>query len=347
MKPFDYIRPSSLDEALAAWAPGSAYLAGGTNLLDLMKTGALTPHRVIDISRIGLLQDITERNDGSFRIGALVKNSDLARDEAIGQSFPLVAEALLSGASGQIRNAATVAGNLLQKTRCAYYQDPLSACNRRDPGSGCAAKEGVNENLAILGWSDACIATHPSDFAVALAALDATVEIAGPEGARSLPFDGFHLLPGSTPERETLLEPGELITAITIPAGSAAFRHHARYLKIRERTSFAFALVSAAAGLTLDGGTITGARIALGSVAAAPWRRAEAEAALVGKPAQAESFARAAAILLKDAHASGGNDWKIELARRTVIRALTMAADGTPAARPALPASVFGELTHA
>lgn len=347
MKPFDYMQPASLGEAIALWQPGSAYLAGGTNLLDLMKTGALEPVRVIDISRVADLQGIVAQASGALRIGALAKNSDIARDPTVSDLFPLIAEALLSGASGQIRNAATAGGNLLQRTRCAYFQDPLSPCNRRDPGTGCAAKEGLNDNLAVLGWSDACIATNPSDFAVALAALDAELEITGPQGPRKLPFDGFHQLPGNTPQRETLLEPGELITAITIPAASAAFAAHSRYLKIRERTSFAFALVSAAAALTISSGVITGARLSLGSVAAMPWRRAEAEAALIGKAPEDGAFARAAAILLKEAKPSGDNAYKIELARRTIIRVLTMSAAGTPVERPALPASPFGALIHA
>lgn len=347
MKPFEYSRSTSLSGAVASWQPGAAFLAGGTNLIDLMKTGALQPGRLIDINRIAELQHIEVSADGGLRIGALVRNSDLARDPHVTEHFPLIAETLLSGASGQIRNAATVAGNLLQQTRCAYFQDALSPCNRRNPGSGCAAKEGENENLAILGWSDACIATHPSDFAVALAALDASLELTGPKGSRSIPFDGFHCLPGDTPQHETLLEDGELITAVTIPAISASFSRHARYLKIRERTSFAFALVSAAAALTFGGGVITGARLALGSVAAAPWRRAEAEASLIDKKPDHASFARAADLILKDARPSGDNAYKIELARRTVIRVLTMAAAGTPAIRPALPASPFGELIHA
>lgn len=247
MKPFDYAQPSTVGEAIAAWQPGAAYLAGGTNLIDLMKTGALEPTRLIDIGRLTELNRIDVEASGAMRIGALVKNSDLAGNPHVMRKLPLISEALLSGASGQIRNAATMAGNLLQRTRCAYFQDPFSPCNKRNPGSGCAAKEGENDNLAILGWSNACIATHPSDLAVALAALDASLEIAGPRSARSIPLDGFHLLPGDRPERETLLAPGELITAVTIPAASAQFSDHARYLKVRERTSFAFALVSAAA----------------------------------------------------------------------------------------------------
>ncbi|WP_421695957.1 FAD binding domain-containing protein [Aestuariivirga sp.] len=346
MKSFEYTRASSVSEAVAAWQPGSAFLAGGTNLLDLMKTGAKEPGQLIDISRLAELDRIELMGDGALRIGALMKNSDLASDPHVTDSLPLIAEALLSGASGQIRNAATVAGNLLQHTRCAYFQDPFSPCNRRTPGSGCAARDGVNENLAILGWSEDCIATNPSDFAVALAALDASVEVRGPHTVRIIPVDRFYSLPGDTPERETVLEPGELVTAITVPAASAAFSRHSRYLKVRERTSFAFALVSAAAALTLENGKITGARLALGSVAAMPWRRAEAEAALIGQVPGQDAFARAATMLLKEARPSGDNAYKIDLAGRTIIRALAIAAAGTPDRVPALPASPFGALAH-
>ncbi|HEX2940834.1 MAG TPA: FAD binding domain-containing protein, partial [Rhodopila sp.] len=280
---------------------------------------------------------------------ALVRNADLAHDPAFARRFPSVAEALLSGASAQLRNAATAGGNLLQRTRCAYFQDLASACNKRQPGSGCDAMGGDSRLHAILGWSEHCIATHPSDFCVPLAALDAVVEIEGPQGQRTLPLEQFHRLPGGTPERETMLEPGELITAIRLPPQAAAFASHARYLKVRERTSYAFAVVSAAAALRLDGGVIAEARIALGGVALRPWRARSAEAALAGSPPDAAAFHRGADAALADARPSSAeNAFKIELARRIVVRALTLAAAGTPARVPALPASPFaGAMIHA
>ncbi len=278
MRRFDFAQPVTIDEAIAAWEPGAAWLGGGTNLVDLMKTGALAPPKVIDITRLPGMTAIEERPDGSLRIGALVRNSDLADDAEIARRFPMVAEALLSGASGQLRNAATVGGNLMQRTRCAWFQDPGSACNRRDPGAGCDAHDIEGASLAVLGWSGACIATNPSDFCVPLAALDAVVELRGPDGAREIPLTEFHRLPGETPERETALAPGELIVALRLPAEAARFSANARYLKVRERTSFAFALVSAAAALDLEHGRIAEARLALGAVAAKPWRVAEAEA---------------------------------------------------------------------
>jgi xanthine dehydrogenase YagS FAD-binding subunit len=262
--------------------------------------------------------------------------------EGVGRAFPAVAEALLAGASPQIRNAATVGGNLLQRTRCAYFFDPASACNRRDPGAGCDAREGVNGGHAILGWSDACIATHASDFCVPLVALDAVVEIVGPGGMRTIPLEDLHRLPGDSPARETILGPGELVVALRLPAEAAAVRGHSRYLKLRERTSFAFALVSVAVGLDLADGRIRRARLALGGVAAKPWRARAAEDALVGSAADRDAFARAAAIALADARPSGDNAHKIELARRLVVRALEAAA-GAPERMPALPASVLSD----
>lgn len=346
MKTFDYLRPASVDEAIAAWSPGAAYLGGGTNLVDLMKTGAVQPATLIDLNRLSGLDRIETTADGDTRIGAMVRNADLAHDSRFATAFPMVAEALLSGASGQLRNAATVGGNLMQRTRCAYFQDPHSACNRRDPGAGCDSRGGDNRNHAVLGFSDACIATNPSDFCVALAALDAVVEVQGLHGRRDIPFVEFHLLPGQTPERETALQDGDLILAIRLPVEAVAFQANARYLKVRERTSFAFALVSAAAALRLDGGRIIAARLALGSVAAKPWRVPAAEDLLIGQTPCADLFARAAALALEGATPSGDNLYKIELARRAAIRALSMAAAGTPARMAALPASPFGELAH-
>jgi xanthine dehydrogenase YagS FAD-binding subunit len=349
MNRFEYIRPATLAEAVAAGAmPGAAYLAGGTNLMDLMKGGVMRPGHVVDIGRLPGLGLIEKLGEGSVRIGALVRNADLAHDTDFARHFPAVAEALLSGASGQLRNAATVGGNLLQRTRCAYFYDTASACNKRDPGAGCDAAGGENRMHAILGWSEHCIATHPSDFCVPLVALDAVVEVQGPAGRRDIPLEGFHPLPGSTPERETILEPGELITAVRLPADASRFAANARYLKIRERTSYAFAVVSAAAALRLDGGVIGEARIALGGVALKPWRARAAEAMLAGARPDHASFRRAAEAALADAKPSGDNAFKIELARRVVVRALTLAASGTPERMPALPASPFsGDVTHA
>jgi xanthine dehydrogenase YagS FAD-binding subunit len=289
------------------------------------------------------------------RVGALVRNADLARDRNFVQSFPAVAEALLSGASGQLRNAATVGGNLLQRTRCAYFYDTASACNKRVPGAGCDAHHdaphGDNRLHAILGWSESCIATHPSDFCVPLVALDAVVEVEGKAGPREIPLEDFHRLPGDTPQRESELEPGEMIVALRLPAAAAKFAAHARYLKVRDRTSYAFAVVSAAAALRVEDGVIAQARLALGGVALKPWRAREAEAILNGGSADAALFQRAADAALAAAKPSGDNGFKIELARRTVKRALTLAAAGTPARMPALPASPFaavsGDVIHA
>ncbi|SOC82490.1 xanthine dehydrogenase YagS FAD-binding subunit [Ensifer adhaerens] len=347
MKRFDYVRPVSVADAIAAYEPGAAYYGGGTNLLDLMKTGAIQPQKLLDLGRLPDLDGIDILPDGAARIGALVKNSDLAYDRDFAAAFPMVAEAILAGASGQLRNAATVGGNLMQKTRCAYFQDPHSACNRRQPGAGCDARGGDNATMAVLGWSDACIATHPSDMCVPLAALGALVEVQGENGKRDIPIAEFHRLPGDAPEKETALQPGELVLAIRLPGGAADFRRNARYLKVRERTSFAFALVSAAAALQLDGGRISAARLALGAVAAKPWRVAAAEEALVGQTPTDAAFDRAAEALLEGAAPSGDNGYKIELARRAVVRVLQMSAAGTPARMPALPASPFAdEVSH-
>lgn len=352
MKTFDYVRPATVREAVAAAsAPGAAYLAAGTNLLDLMKGGVSRPDRLVDITHLPDLDRIEDLAAGGVRIGALVRNADLARDQAFARRYPAVAEALLSGASAQLRNAATVGGNLLQRTRCAYFYDVASACNKRAPGSGCDARGGDNRLHAILGWSENCIATHPSDFCVPLVALDAVVEIEGKTGRRESPLDMFHRLPGETPERESVLEPGEMIVAVRLPAEAARFAAHARYLKVRERTSYAFAVVSAAAALRFEDGKIAEARLALGGVAPKPWRAREAEQMLAGAPAGEPLFRRAAEAALAEAKASGDNAFKIELARRIVVRALSLAAAGTPERMPALPASPFaavsGEVIHA
>ncbi len=269
MNSFDYVRPATVREAIAAASePGAAYLAAGTNLLDLMKGGITRPSRLVDISHLPDLDHIEDLPDGSVRIGALVRNADLARDRTFARRFPVVAEALLSGASAQLRNAATVGGNLLQRTRCAYFYDVASACNKRNPGSGCDARGGDNRLHAVLGWSESCIATHPSDFCVPLVALDAIVEVEGSAGRREIPLEIFHRLPGEAPERESMLEPGEMIVAVRLPAEAASFAAHARYLKVRERTSYAFAVVSAAAALRIEDERIAQARLALGGVAA-------------------------------------------------------------------------------
>ncbi|MDX3898984.1 MAG: xanthine dehydrogenase family protein subunit M [Sphingobium sp.] len=352
MNRFDYVRPATLPEAIAAGArQGSAYLGAGTNLLDLMKVGAAAPVTLVDVTRLPGLDRIETLANGDVRVGALVRNADLAFDPAFAAQFPAVAEALLSGASPQLRNAATVGGNLLQRTRCSYFYDIASACNRRAPGSGCDARDGENRLHAVLGWSERCIATHPSDFCVPLVALDAVVEIEGASGRRELPVADLHRLPGDAPEAETVLAPGDLIVAIRLPAAAKAFAAHARYIKLRERTSYAFAVVSAAAALDMaDDGRIREPRLALGGVAAKPWRATAAEAALVGAVPDRASFARAAEIALAEAIPSGDNGFKIELARRIVVRALVRAASGTPERLPALPASPFaalaGEIDH-
>jgi xanthine dehydrogenase YagS FAD-binding subunit len=347
MKTFDYIRPATVREAVAAASePDAAYLAAGTNLLDLMKGGVTRPNRLVDISRLPNLDRIEDLADGSVRIGALVRNADLAHDRTFARRFPAVAEALLSGASAQLRNAATVGGNLLQRTRCAYFYDVASACNKRAPGSGCDARGGENRLHAVLGWSEDCIATHPSDFCVPLVALDAIVEVEGRAGRREIALEQFHRLPGNAPERENMLEPGEMIVAVRLPSPAERFAAHSRYLKIRERTSYAFAVVSAAAALRLEDNTIVEARLALGGVALKPWRGREAELILTGaRGADVALFRRAAEAALAAAKPSGDNDFKIELARRIVVRALTLAAVGTPERIPALPASPFASVS--
>jgi xanthine dehydrogenase YagS FAD-binding subunit len=310
-----------------------------------MKGDIIGPGRLVDISHLPDLDHIDDLPDGGVRIGALVRNADLARDRAFARRFPAVAEALLSGASAQLRNAATVGGNLLQRTRCPYFYDVASACNKRDPGAGCDARGGENRLHAVMGWSERCIATHPSDFCVPLVALDAVVEIEGSTGRREIPLDRFHLLPGEAPERETVLQPGEIIVAVRLPAEAAQFAGHARYLKIRERTSYAFAVVSAAAALRVESGRIAQARLALGGVAMKPWRAREAEVILEGAQANAALFDRAAQAALASAKPSGDNAFKIELARRVIVRVLTLAAAGTPERLPALPASPFAEVS--
>ncbi len=326
---FHYARAADVGDAVRQIAadPAAKFIAGGTNLIDLMKENVERPSRLIDISRLPLNR-VEESRNGGVRIGALVPNSDLAYHPLIAERYPLLGSAILAGASAQLRNMASTGGNLLQRTRCYYFYDTATPCNKRAPGSGCSAIDGLNRIHAILGTSDACIATHPSDMCVALAALDAAVHVAGPAGERTIAFADFHRLPGDEPQRDTTLRPDEIVTAVELPA--KGFAKHYTYLKIRDRLSYAFALVSVAAALELDGDTITEARLALGGVAHKPWRNAEAEAALRGQPARRETFARAAEIVLREARGFRHNAFKIELARRAIPRALTQAAQGTP-----------------
>ena len=339
---FEYVRPASVAEAIAAAsAPGAAYLGSGTNLLDLMKGNVVRPNRLVDVTRLPGMGDISWTPDSGVRIGALVRNSDLAYDARFARTYPAVAEALLSGASAQLRNAATTAGNIIQRTRCKYFYDTAAACNKRLPGAGCDARDGISRLNAVLGWSEHCVATHPSDFCVPLVALGAIVEIEGRDGHREVPLEAFHLLPGETPQVETVLAPGDLVVAIRLPDDARHYASHQRYLKVRERTSYAFAVVSASAALRMDGDVIGEARLALGGVALKPWRAHAAEAALAGRPARPEAFRDAAEAALANAKPAGDNGFKIELARRIVVRALTLAAAGTPERLPALPASAF------
>jgi xanthine dehydrogenase YagS FAD-binding subunit len=325
MNPFSYARPSSVEEAIGHFRPDSRYIAGGTNLLDLMKENVTRPSQLIDITQLPLA-DIEETAEGGLRIGALVSNSDLAWHPLVEARYPLLSQAILAGASPQLRNMATTGGNLLQRTRCYYFYDSTTPCNKREPGTGCSARDGLNRIHAILGHSDACIAVHPSDMCVALAALDAVVHVQGQRGERRIPMADFHRLPGQTPEADNTLIDGELITAVELPAQD--FSAHSSYLKVRDRASYAFALVSVAAALEMDGANIRSARIAMGGVAHKPWRKAEAEAALVGKSADEAAFNTAADILLAGASGFEHNAFKIELGRRAIVRALTDAAKG-------------------
>jgi len=302
-------------------------LAGGTSVVDYMRVGVFSPLTLIDINALPL-SDVTELSDGTMRVGAMVRNSDLAHNETIRARYPVLSQALLAGASGQLRNMATTGGNLLQRTRCFYFRDTAMRCNRREPGSGCSAIDGQNRGHAILGTSDACIATHPSDMAVALVALDARVRILGPNRERVIPLAELHRLPDDHPEIETTLEQGELITVVEIPP--LPFAVHSLYLKVRDRASFAFALASAAVALDVEDGIIRDARIALGGVATKPWRSPEAEDALRGRSAGMESYRAAAEAALAGAKPRRDNGFKVELARRTLVRALMrLEAGGT------------------
>jgi xanthine dehydrogenase YagS FAD-binding subunit len=326
---FHYVRASSITDAIGRMAadPGAKFIAGGTNLLDLMKEHVERPSQLIDISHLPLKR-VEQTADGGVRIGALVPNTDLAYHPLIEARYPILSSALLAGASQQLRNMASVGGNLMQRTRCSYFYDTATPCNKREPNSGCSAIGGHNRGHAILGASESCIATHPSDMCVALAALDARVLLAGPSGERSMPISDFHRLPGDEPHRDNNLGPAEIITAVELPP--RGFAAHFSYLKIRDRLSYAFALVSVAAALEMEGATIKEARLALGGVAHKPWRNADAEAALCGPAANGASFARAAEALLRGARGHAHNAFKIELARRAIVRTLMQAVRGTP-----------------
>jgi xanthine dehydrogenase YagS FAD-binding subunit len=326
---FQYSRANNIADAVRQIAadPKARFIAGGTNLIDLMKEEVERPSRLIDITHLPL-KAVEETAEGGLRIGALVPNSDLAYHPLVAQRYPMLASAILAGASAQLRNMASTGGNLLQRTRCHYFYDTATPCNKRTPGSGCSALNGINRMHAILGTSDACIATHPSDMCVALAALAATLHVTGPKGERTIAFADFHRLPGSTPERDTNLGADEIITTIELPGKGFAKNH--TYLKIRDRLSYAFALVSVAAALELDGDTIKEARLALGAVAHKPWRDLGVEASLRGQTAKREAFMHVADEVLRGAKGHAHNAFKIDLARRAIVRALTQAARGTP-----------------
>ncbi len=329
MNPFNYQRATSPEEALhAVSARGAKFLGGGTNLVDLMRYDVEHPTTLIDVTHLSFTQIA---NTGNITvIGAGVRNSDLANHETIRTNYPLLSQALLSGASPQLRNMATTGGNLLQRTRCSYFMDTtFPAFNKRVPGSGCAAIKGLNRNHAILGASNDCIATNPSDMNVALAALSATIHVTGPKGKRAIPITDFHRLPGDTPQLDTNLKPDELITAVELPAPK--FAKHSYYLKVRDRQSYAFALVSVAAGLEMDGNTIRSAGLALGGVAHKPWRSLDAEKSLVGATAGPDAFKRAATLAVSGAEPREHNAFKVELAKQSIVRALTLAAQGVQA----------------
>jgi len=330
MKTFAFIRPADSAAAIATAAQARTaqhgadvrFLAGGTTLIDLMKLNVETPERLLDINRLPL-DKVETAADGGLKIGATVRNSDLANHPTVKRDYAVLSQAILAGASAQLRNMATTAGNLLQRTRCPYYRDTAMPCNKREPGTGCPAITGSNRTLAVLGTSEHCIATNPSDMCVAMAALEATIHMEGSKGSRAIPIADFHLLPGKTPERETVLEPGDLITHVTLPAPVTGSRQV--YLKLRDRASYEFALASAAVVITLAAQSVTRARIALGGVGTKPWRSPEAEAALVGQPANEANFRRAAEAAMRGAKPQSHNGFKIELARRCLVHALQMA----------------------
>ncbi len=333
MRTFEFKRPENAAAAVAIAAQAKTaqqgadtrFVAGGTTLIDLMKLEVETPERLLDINRLPL-DKIEELPNGGLKIGATVRNSDLAHHQKVQKDYPVLSQAILSGASAQLRNLATTAGNLLQRTRCMYFRDTAMPCNKREPGTGCPAITGSNRMLAILGTSEHCIATNPSDMCVAMAALEATIHVQGAKGSREIAFADFHLLPGNTPNRETVLEPGDLITHVTLPPPRSGSKQ--AYLKLRDRASYEFALASAAVVINVAGGNVTYARIALGGVGTKPWRSHEAETALMGKPADAANFRKAAEAALHGAKAQSENGFKIELARRCLVHALQTAANG-------------------
>jgi xanthine dehydrogenase YagS FAD-binding subunit len=327
MNNFTYTRATSVKEAVqkATADDNAIFIAGGTNLVDRLKVFLDEPSQLIDISRLEMKR-IERLPNGGLRLGALVSNTAVADNADVRRDYPILARAILSGASQQIRNVATVGGNLLQRTRCPYYYDTAFPCNKRQPGQGCPAATGINRMHAILGASDQCVAVNPSDMNVALAALDAVVEVAGPKGQRQIPFPEFHRLPGNTPQRDTNLEPGELITSVILPP--VPFAKSGVYLKLRDRTSYAFALVSVAAALELAGDKIQNVRLAMGGVAHKPWRPTEAEKFLIGKPADSKTFQQAAEIALQQSKPLSHNAYKVELAKRAIRRALTVSAKG-------------------
>jgi len=323
MLPFDYAKARNENDAMERGrAPKAVFVAGGTTLIDLMKLNVMLPATLVDINSLPL-DKIEALPGGGLRVGAMVRNSDLAHHESVVQRFPVLSQALLAGASVQLRNMATTGGNLMQRTRCYYFRDTAYACNKRQPGSGCAAMDGFNRIHAVLGGSEYCIATHPSDMAVALVALDAVVHIKGAKGERKVPASDFHLLPGNTPHLETVVQPGELITYVTIP--SSKFAARSAYVKLRDRASYEFALASAAAALELEGNKIRSARLVLGGVATKPWRSAEAEHMLTSATADEKTFHAAADAAMKQAKPLRYNGFKIELAKRAIVRALSAA----------------------
>jgi xanthine dehydrogenase YagS FAD-binding subunit len=327
MRPFEYVRAADAATATAAVSamPQAKYLAGGSNLLDLMTEDVERPTRLVDITRLPL-RDI-QRTRAGLSIGALATNSETAKHASIRENYPLLTQAIVAGASGQLRNMATNGGNLMQRTRCNYFYDTAMPCNKREAGSGCGAREGLNKIHAILGWSEACVATYPGDMVTALYALDAKVRVRAPDASeRLIAITDFHRLPGDTPQRDNNLEHGELIVAIELPVAAADFARHSHYLKVRDRASYAFALVSVAAALDMDGSRIRQARVVMGGVAHKPWRSAEAEAVLVGQTADAATFRLAAEAALRDARPLAHNAYKVELGRRSMVRALMRAA---------------------
>ena len=330
MKTFEFIRPVDAGAAITTAAQAKTaqqgaevrYIAGGTTLIDLMKLNVETPARLLDINRLPL-DKIETTADGGLKIGATVRNSDLANHATVRRDYAVLSQAILAGASTQLRNMATTAGNVLQRTRCAYFRDTAMPCNKREPGTGCPAITGSNRTLAVLGTSEHCIATNPSDMCIAMAALEAIIHVQGPKGSRAIPFGDFHVLPGNTPHRETLLEPGDLITHVTLPAPIRGSKQ--LYLKLRDRASYEFALASAAVVISITGQNVTRARIALGGVGTKPWRSPEAEAVLVGQAANGANFRRAAEAALRNAKPQSENAFKIELAKRCLTHALQMA----------------------